>query len=180
MFGDFFRLIQQWIEFLWPFAMVREWETGGYYVCGRFWKTVGPGVYPVVPWFTDIVQFSKATAIVGTPRLDITLKDGTLLSFAASATVRMVDFNLAVNTVEDFRETTQELIAAALAEKLAEADPGRLDPESRGRLFAALRGAVQREAAEFGIEVSKLRFTTFVVNPRTYRLLTGGDAVASW
>lgn len=181
MIAELARLLADWIQFLWPFRIVKQWERGGYYICGRFWREVGPGFpWPVIPWFMEVITTPIAKAIVGTPRLDITLRDGSTLSFAASATCRVVDFDKAMNSVDDVRETMQELLAAVLAEKLSEVDADRLDPERRGRLLATLRGAVASAAAEFGVEVSELRFTTFVLNVRTFRLLQDTGTVAEW
>lgn len=169
--GDFLRVILDSIQFLWPLDRVRQWERGGYYFCGRWWKEVGPGVYPVIPWFSSVLSISVVPAIVETPRQDITLQDGKTLYFSASATVRVIDLNLAVNSIDNFTQTTQELIAAVLADRLARVRPDRLGPERRSALMRTLREAVTEEARLFGIEVSKLRFTNFVLNAKTIRLL---------
>jgi hypothetical protein len=68
-------LVQIW-NVIWPFQIVAQWEQGNYYVFGRYWKTVGPGLYPVVPWFFKIIDVSVARGIVGTGRQDITTADG--------------------------------------------------------------------------------------------------------
>lgn len=177
--GDFLRVILDSIQFLWPFRIIKAWESGNYYVFGRYWRTLGPGCYPVVPWFTDVHEVPVVPAIVETARQDITLKDGTVLSFSASAWACVVDVNLAVNTVDDYHQTTQELIRAVLADKLAEVAAERLRPEGRGRLLSDLRRWVDEEARQFGIEISKLRFTSFVTNARTFRLLQD-SGVAPW
>lgn len=178
--GDFLRLILDSIQFLWPFRIVQEWERGGFYVCGRWWREVGPGLYPIVPWFTAIREISVVPAIVSTGRQDITLADGMLLSFTASATVQVINLNLAVNSVDNYTETTQELVSAVLADKLARVSSDRLDPEKRSALMRSLRDAVAAEAATFGIEVSKIRFTTFITNTPTLRLLQDSPNVITW
>lgn len=178
--SEFLRLVLDAIQFIWPLRIVQEWERGGYYVRGRWWREVGPGMYAVLPWFTEVRCISVVPAIVSTGRQDITLSDGTLLSFTASATVRVANLNLAVNSVDNYTETTQELVAAVLAEKLAEVDAGRIAPEKRGRLLADLRRWVATEAGTFGVEVTQLRFTTFVTNVRTFRLLQDAPSIVSW
>jgi hypothetical protein len=169
--GDFLRVILDSIQFLWPFRLVRQWERGGYYVAGRWWKEVGPGCYPVVPWFTEVREISTVPAIVSTPKQDITLTDGSTLHFSVSASVRVFDLNLAVNTVDSYHQTTQELVAAVLADKLARVKAERLAPETRGALLASLRNAVAAEASLFGVEVTKIWFTNFVLKAKTFRLL---------
>lgn len=178
--GDLLRIVLDSIEFLWPFRQVQPWERALYVVCNRWTWEIGPGVYLMCPWFVDVKPFSVATAIVGTPRLDVTMKDGTTLTFSATACARVVDGRLALYTAEEFKENAQELLASVLAEKIAEADPERFVPEKRGRLFTSLLGQLQREGLEFGVEFTKLRFTNFVHNVRTYRLLQDTYPAASW
>lgn len=178
--SDFLRLLLDSIQYLWPFRMVRQWERGGYYVCGRWWRDIGPGVYPVVPWFTEVTETSVVEAIVGTGRQDITLSDGSMLSFTATATVQVIDVRLALNAVDSYTETMQELLGSVLAEKLAEVDAVRLTPEKRGRLFADLRRWVAEEALPYGIEVRKVRFTSFITNAKAHRLIIDQNAPVVW
>lgn len=178
--GDFLRLILDSIKYLWPFRLVQQWEKGGYYVCGRWWKEVGPGLKVVLPFFTEVMEVSCAPAIVGTAREDITMSNGTTLSFSATATVQVVDVYKALNAVEHYHESTQELIGSYLAERLAEVDPERLAPDKRRRLFGDLQRGLAAEAAEYGVEVSKLRFTSFVSSVKTYRLLIDQSGAAGW
>jgi regulator of protease activity HflC (stomatin/prohibitin superfamily) len=177
--GEFFRVIGEWMEFIWPLRKVDQWERGLLYRWGRYVRQLEPGIYIILPWFHDIRADSVVPAIVQTPRLDITAQDGTMVTFQASATVRVTDLNLAVNTVDAYTETMQELLAAVLAERMAKVDAARLAPEGRSRLLTDLARWVQEEC-NFGIEVSKLRFTTFVVNPRAFRLMGDNVTIAEW
>lgn len=178
--GELARLLVQWIEFLWPLRLVRQWETGGYYWFGRFQHTIGPGCYPVIPWFSEVREISVVPAIIRTARLDITLSDGSSLTFGASAWAKVTDYNKAVNSVDNYTETAEELLAAVLAEKLAQVDAQRVQPEKRARLLSDLERWVNAESLSFGVEITQLRFTTFVTNVRTYRLLQDTSASPSW
>jgi regulator of protease activity HflC (stomatin/prohibitin superfamily) len=177
--GEFFGNILNRLEELWPFRIVRQWERAGYYVVGKFWRVVGPGVYPIIPWFTAVHEVTVVPAIVQTPRTDITLADGTPVSFSASAWVQVTDVNLAVNTVDNFHQTTVELITAVCAERLAGVDADRLSPERRGRFLTDLRRWCNEESNTFGVEVQKLRFASFTMKVKTIRLLGGGEMIHS-
>lgn len=178
--SDLVRLIIEVCQLVWPFRLVHQWEHGAYYVCGRFWRVVKAGVYPVVPWFMDVKTVSTAEAIFGTGRQDITLSDGRTLSFAATAKAHVVDANLALNSIDDIQTSSQEILSSVLADKLAEVDAERLSHDRRGRLFASLRAAVAAEAALHGVEITNVRFTSFVLNPKTIRLLIDQTSVANW
>lgn len=177
---DLLQLLGQWAEFLWPFRRVQLFERALYTVCGRWQAEVGPGTWFVIPWFCEVDPVAMSKGIVSTPRIDITMQDGRLLSTQVSAVVRVVNLRAAVNAVDAFMESSQELLHAVVADKLADVDSRRLEPEGRRRLVGDLRRWVNEESAEFGVEFDKLRFTTFVVNPRPYRVLGDGAAVAPW
>lgn len=178
--SDLFHLIAQWAEFLWPFRRVQLFERALYTVCGRRQWEVGPGVYPVLPWFCEVDPVAMSKGILVTPRIDVTLQDGKLLSAQVSAVVRVVDLRKAVNNVDAFMESAQELLHAVVADKLSDVAPSRLEPEGRRRLVGDLRRWVNEQAAEFGVEFDQLRFTTFVLNPKPYRVLSDGAQVAPW
>jgi hypothetical protein len=180
--GELARLLVEWIAYLWPFRLVQQWERGAYYLGGRYWKEVGPSVwpYPVIPWFTEVRTISVAPAPVGTSRIDITLKDGRQLSCAVTAVCQVVNFDLAVNTVDDYRESAQELIAAVVAERLAEAEPDKLEGGVRGRLKSDLKRWIGDELAKYGLAVHSFSFTSFVVAPRVFRLISDPGTVANW
>lgn len=177
---DFLRLLLDAIAYVWPFRIVYQYQRGCYYVLGRFWREVGPGIYPVVPWFTEVTEADVAEAIVGTGRQDITLADGTMLSFSATATCRVVSARAALNDVDQYRETAQEALASVLADRLADLDVAKLENGSRRRLLTTLRNAVGDELGPYGISVSKVRFTSFILNAKAHRLIIDQQQPVAW
>lgn len=178
--SELLRLVLDSLAYLWPFRLVKTGELGGYYIFGKFWRTVTPGKpYPVIPWFMDVRCYADVPAIFSTPRLDLTLADGTLLSCVVTATGQMVDYNRAINTVDSYTETMIELVSAVSAHRIAECQKERLLPGARGRFLSDLTRWINAESIEWGIQVSKVRFQTFVFNPRTFRLMQDAG-VAPW
>ena len=178
--GELIRLVLDSISYLWPFAQVEPWERGLYIIAGRWTFEVGPGIYPVLPWFSRVATCTNVLALVTTPRQDITLSDGTPLTFAATANVRVVNVTHAYLMVDSYHQTTQETIAAVLAEKLAEVPAARVTADKRGRLLSDLRRWVAQETLVYGVDVEALRFTTFVVGAKTFRLLQESGVPASF
>lgn len=171
MIGEAVQLIITVVQYLWCFATVHEWEHGAYYICGRYWKTFGPGVYFVVPFFTRLIEISTVPHMLITPRLDLTLADGKVVSLTLSAWMRVTDTALATNSVNDWEHTTRELLKTVVAEKVAEIDSDRLAANRRKALCNTLTDMVQKECVEYGVEVTKVRFSTLVLNARNIRLL---------
>lgn len=180
--GDLWRAVVDSIQYLWPLRLVHTWEMAGYYIFGRCYWIVGPGLYPVIPWFMDVKCTSCVRAIVGTGRQDITLLDGSFLSFSATVWAQVVDARKALNEVDEPHSTTQELLASLLADTLAETPVDRLRGSRRriNNLFAQLEESLREEAATFGVAVSELRFTSFVLGAKAHRLLIDQTQVAQW
>lgn len=180
MISELLTILVQIVTLLWPIRIVEESERAGRFYCGHWWKEVGPGWYWNVPFFMDVKPLSIAKGIVATPRLDIPLSDGNRLTFSVSSTCRVVDVKLALLAMDDYKETTVELLSAVVADKLMDVDAERVkNPEKRGRLFADLKRWVQEEATEYGLEMTRVRFTSLIVDAPAMRLL-GEQAASQW
>lgn len=177
--GELLNVLIQIFQFVWPFRPVEHWERGVVYLFGKYWRMVGPGRWPVVPFFMDVRAVSVVPAILATPLLTITLKDGRTLTFSAAATVYVEDPAQALNAIDDFQTTTQELLGARIAEKLAEVDAARLDTGARKRLLSDLTRWLDEETILYGVRVTTLRFTNFAVNLKSYRLLMDASLPAT-
>lgn len=175
---NFVQSIIELLKSFWPLVIVQEWERGEYYVCGIHWKSVAKGCYPIIPWFCSIVSVPIKPSILSTPRMDLTLKSGANISFAATATVRVFDSSKALNEIDNYQESTQEVLAATLADRLVRVKEERLDAENRAGLLRDLREWINAETSAFGVETQNVRFTTFVQNARQLRLLQDTGAAA--
>lgn len=186
--GEFLRVLIECIEFIWPFRVVDQWQRGGFYICGRWWSGPGgrwtngmpPGLKVIVPWFLHVETVDVAPTLQSAGRQDITLKDGSTLSFSATATLRVVDIYKALNEVEHYKDAVRELVGSYLAERLANMDVEKFEPSKRSATMRQLRDGLAAEASEFGVEITKLRFTSFVLRARTYRLLMDQDHQVPW
>lgn len=167
---DLGRFIVEIIGYLWPLKIVWQWERGAYYVFGRYWRDVGPFIYPYIPFFTDIRTEGVVRQTFVTPLQTITTKDGGTLTFSASIKLRVVHLGQAYNTVLQWDETALEDACASLADKLADVEVTRFDHTGRGRLIAACRLELDKELGEYGLAIEKLRFNNFVRNMRVYRI----------
>jgi hypothetical protein len=180
MIAELLAILVQIVQLLWPIRIVEESERAGRFFCGHWVSEKEPGWYWNVPFFMDVKPLSIAKGIVTTPRLDIPLSDGNRLSFSASSTCRVIDVKLALLAMDDYKETTQELLSAVIADKLMDVDAERVtNPEKRRRLFSDLRRWVQDEGTEFGLEFTRVRFTSLVVDAPVMRLLSDNGGT-SW
>lgn len=172
--SDLIRFVIEMLQQLWPLRLVLQWQMGVYYLCGRYAGTVGPGVWPVIPWLMDVLKVDVVPAIYATPLQTVTLRDNRALTFSATVTTEVEDAAQAVNAVERWPETTVELVSGLLSERLADVKPDRFDPArgKRDNLIEELRKEMDEETAKFGVRIRALRFSNFAVGVRTYRLLS--------
>lgn len=122
----------------------------------------------------DLRAVSVVPTIFCTPLQTVTLRDSRALTFSATITVQVEDPALAWNAVDQWHETTVELVSGLLSERLADVEPERFDPArgKRGRLLEELTKAADESTSAFGVRVHTIRFSNFAVGVRTIRLLT--------
>lgn len=172
--AELLRLILDTLAHLSPLQLVEPWQRAVWLVAGRHWRTVGPGIYPLIPYLMEVRPIDVVPAIYTTPLQTVTLRDKRTLTYSATFTVRVEDPAAAVCRVDYWPETTLELVSGLLAERLADVDPDRFDPArgKRDRLLEELRAEADAATALFGVRVQAIRFTNFALGIRALRLLT--------
>jgi regulator of protease activity HflC (stomatin/prohibitin superfamily) len=159
--ADLLRLVVDLAGLLFPFRIVHTWERGLLFVFGRCVRTVLPaGVYPILPWFTDIRPISVVPSVHQTPVQTI---GGT--TFSLSLVLRVFDPWAAWNTLEAWSESSVELASAVAAAYLRDSAGSEPDTEE-------MRGALNDELRPHGVEVLRLRFNDYVVDAPVVRLLS--------
>ena len=184
------QVLFEFLETFWPFVTIDEWERGVYFIHGRplirkgtingipyDFSTLDPGLYVHLPWFHEILTVDIVPTPLGTQLLNITLEDGSTLSFSLTYVVQVEDPLKALCEVDSYKESTGEIVTSVVAEKLAELDASRLKTEDgelmpRKRLVTTLINAANEQTLAFGVRVLALRFTNFAINQKAYRLLT--------
>ena len=170
--GDFFGRLLDWLREAWPFRTVEPWEDGFYLTFAQLGKRVGPGIWPVVPYFQEVKCLSIAEARLTTPMLHIMLTNGKQLAFSVSARVRVVDVVKALVDVGTYQETTGEEVAAFVADFLSEAPAERFETTRKRRnLIAEAVTLLNERTRVYGVEVIEIQFTNWILGVRAYRLL---------
>lgn len=171
MLTDIGRFILEVLEFVWPFRKVMAWERGVLFVFGRYRRTLEPGVYPIVWWFAEVRPVEVVRDNWTTPLQTITVRDGGTLTFSATASLEVFDAAEALTKVVDHAESAMEDVSAILADKLADLDAARLEPDRRRALLKTCTAAVNETLGSYGMRVTNLRFNNFIRDIRAYRLL---------
>jgi hypothetical protein len=165
--SEFLRLLWEIVASVTPFRIVHQWESGLYLVCGRLWYVAGPGVKIFAPKLCDVVLISHAERTEQTGLQFCELTDGTVLTYAASFRMRIVDAWAAYSKLEDWRHTSVENAAAALSDAIAEAEPDRFSPAygKRERLKKEFVETANDRLQRDGVELIEVNFTSFARVP---------------
>lgn len=158
---DLLRLVTELAAHLFPFRLVHQHESGLYFLAGRCLAVVPPGLYFVVPWFTDVTGVSMVPHVFQTPLQ--TIND---LSFSASVVVRVTGPWKAHNTLELWHESAVELCSAGLPAAVR---------SGHGDDLAAVRRDVNRELRPHGVRLIRLRYLDYVRGAPTLRLLNSQE-----
>lgn len=175
--AELLRVLIDVMEFLWPHKKVMEWERGILYWNGRFNRVVGPGGYWCLWWFEDLKTILMVPDPRTTPVMDVTLRNGDILTVSATVVLVTRSAAKAMNLVAKHDESGLETAGAILCDTLADLDGQRLEPERRRGLIKTCLKAINGELEEYGMEALSLRFNTFVRAHRTYRLLTSSPVI---
>jgi regulator of protease activity HflC (stomatin/prohibitin superfamily) len=171
------------IEDLWPFTEVEPWEKGVYIVNGRCRKVVGPGYFwpvtPLISW-VHLEPVSIVPAILGTPMMSVMTRDGQQVTYSVCCMVRVTDPVLALTEIDDYEDTTKEIVTAVTAEAIGMMSSETVHELRRTELAKRLVPKLNKEMNWFGVECEDLWFTNLVPGVKTFRLLqdealTGGS-----
>lgn len=167
------RLILDAFRWFNPFVMIHTGVSGIRFRFGRAVRVVGPGLHWATPGISEIAKVSLAQFPALTRRHDVTLIDGKILSFSATATFQVSDPVRAYCRLDDYKHSVEEVIARVLSDELAEVEPEKFDPArgKRRNLVERLRKALDVACEPYGVQVVNLGLTDFVIGVRTVRLL---------
>lgn len=176
---NFIQLIVDFLKEAWPLRHVQGWEQGIFTLLNKPRRVLGTGVWPVIPLLMDVRAVSVVPAVVRGGRQDITLADGTPVSFRVTAEVQVVDVIKAVYDVDQYTETTQEMLEVVTAQSLGEEDLESFSTaRKRSGFLRRLATTLNAETLRFGVQVHSVGFRDFTLKLKTYRLLSGDDGGA--
>ncbi len=171
MSTDFGRFLTELVQALWPFERVNQWQKGVMSFAGKYWRTVGPGLYLRILFLMDLVQVdmvAESHVLPDSPSLET--QDGGTVGFKGTIDVVVLDAAVATNSVTDYERKAVNDSLAIACETIATVKPSRLEPRARQRLIATILANINAVTNEYGVEVATFRFTTFLRNIPNVRL----------
>lgn len=134
---------------------VYEFERGLRYSRGRFDGVVEPGQYWIYRPWTQIRRLDVRPSFVSVPGQDVLSADGVTLRVSLAAEYQIVDPNLAVNSVEDYRDALYLTVQLAVRDLVGTTEVDQL-LASRAEIGRALLELTAPEVEKFGVMLSSV------------------------
>lgn len=133
--------------------IVKEYERGVIFRLGRLQGARGPGVFFIIPFVETMVKVSLQTVTMDIPPQDIITRDNVTVRVNAVTYFRVVDPNLAVVEVENYRFATSQISQTTLRSIIGQADLDDLLTK-RDDINAQLADIIDSHTDPWGVKVS--------------------------
>jgi hypothetical protein len=134
---------------LWPFNKVEPWEKGVYVIWGKPLWVVGPGIWPVIPWFSDVWVAPTVPYVMTTPALTNLTEEGEVTGVGIIQ-LRIVDIWKAILSIEDYSSNIGELVTGVVGKSL-----------SMGGDEAWIAGRINLAVNPFGIVCERFQWSVY-------------------
>lgn len=163
-------ILALWDEFR-PLFMVRSYQEGVRWTFGRNPKLLGPGLHFRIPIIQELEIISVVDDYLAFPVQSVITRDGELVCFDAMIGYRIDDAVKHFCEVVDFRDATQELAMAHLAQRVRDWTYEELTAEGGLKsLEKSLEGTLTTRVKGWGTRIIDVGFTNFAKVPYQFRL----------
>jgi len=91
-------------------------DEGGVFIrCGRLKKSVGPGVYLLLPWVDELLYVNVMERVIDLRAQSITTADGESVAVSGAISFAVLNVEKAILNVEDFDATLQNYTLGVIA-----------------------------------------------------------------
>jgi regulator of protease activity HflC (stomatin/prohibitin superfamily) len=137
------------------FRILREYERGGVFQLGRFWKVKGPGLVIIIPAIQQMVRVDLRTIVLDVPTQDVISRDNVSVKVNAVIYFRVLDPQKAIIQVEDYHSATSQLSQTTLRAVLGKHELDEMLAE-RERLNVDIQQVLDAQTDAWGIKVANV------------------------
>lgn len=169
-FSSYILLILVAFVILYSLKVLMEYERGVIFTLGRFWKVKGPGLIIVIPIIQKMQRVDLRTTVLDVPEQDVISRDNVSVKVNAVVYSRVVDPQLAILEVEDYRYATSELAQTTLRSVLGQ---HQLDEmlAKRDTLNADIQTILDQQTDAWGVKVSNVELKHVDLDPSMIRAI---------
>lgn len=152
------------------FRIIKEYERGVVYTLGKYSGTRGSGVQFVLPLIQQMILVDIRVRTEDIPPQDVISKDNVSVKVSAVLNYRVIDPALAINRVENFFHTTNQLAQTTLRSVLGKHE---LDDmlSNRDQLSKDLQNMIDGQTEGWGIKVVEVAIKHVDLDPSMIRAI---------
>lgn len=167
MFDKLIDLLSNWIEQILPLFIIRDYEMGVLLRFGKYSRTVGPGIYPKIPFFDEVINQHVVVTTLSLPPQSLYTKDKQNIVVKGVVKYRISDvktFLLEVYDAQDaISDMTQSILKNIVMDKTLDEC---IDPE----IDSTLTKKARVESKKWGVEIQQVTLTD-LAPIRSFRLI---------
>jgi regulator of protease activity HflC (stomatin/prohibitin superfamily) len=152
------------------FRVLREYERGVVFMLGRFWRVKGPGLVILIPGVQQMVRVDLRTVVLDVPSQDVISRDNVSVKVNAVVYFRVVDPQLAIIQIADFRNATSQLAQTTLRSVLGKHELDEMLAE-REKLNVDIQRVLDAQTDAWGIKVSTVEIKHVDLNESMVRAI---------
>ena len=133
--------------------VVQEYERGVIFRLGRLVGAKGPGLFFIIPIVDRMVKIDLRVITLDIPAQDCITNDGVTVKVNAVAYYRIVDPELAVVAVEDFRRATWQIAQTSLRNVIGQSELDEMLAR-REKVNEQLQTIIDEQTEPWGVKVS--------------------------
>jgi regulator of protease activity HflC (stomatin/prohibitin superfamily) len=152
------------------FRILREYERGVVFMLGRFWRVKGPGLVILIPGVQQMVRVDLRTVVLDVPSQDVISRDNVSVKVNAVVYFRVVDPQLAIIQIADFRNATSQLAQTTLRSVLGKHELDEMLAE-REKLNIDIQRVLDAQTDAWGIKVSTVEIKHVDLNETMVRAI---------
>jgi regulator of protease activity HflC (stomatin/prohibitin superfamily) len=150
--------------------IVQEYERGVVFRLGRLVGARGPGLIFLIPVIERMMKIDLRTVTLDVPTQEAITNDNVTVKVNAVAYFRVIDPQLAVVQVEDYRRATWQIAQTSLRSVIGEAELDELLAE-RDRLNDKLAHIIDDATEPWGVKVSLVEIKDVELPPTMQRAM---------
>jgi regulator of protease activity HflC (stomatin/prohibitin superfamily) len=150
--------------------IVQEYERGVIFRLGRLVGAKGPGLFFIIPVIDRMMKIDLRVVTLDVPTQEAISNDNVTVKVNAVAYFRVIDPELAVVQVEDFRRATFQIAQTSLRSVIGEAELDELLAH-RERINDNLAKIIDEATEPWGVKVSRVEVKDVELPPTMQRAM---------
>ncbi len=150
--------------------MNNQWEEAIVLRLGKFKRTVGPGIFFVIPFIENAISRDLRIRTVDIPKQEVITKDNISVGVNAVAFLKVVDTKRSIINIQDFLYAVKQYSQTTLRNVIGQKELDEL-LEKRESIAKSIKTVVDEESDKWGIDVIKIELQDIEVPEDMKRII---------